>query len=127
MSDGNALPKGAAQFSRLVNTRNNVKAVEKRVEEKASQIEQKEWDNIGGFIRKLYGAGDDMKDIAKGIYDPEKKTKAEEDIKQLQKYAKAAEGPVNKKDGEAFVAVMKKCEDLLDDFFELLRDVPDEI
>jgi hypothetical protein len=127
VSDGNALPKGAAQFSRLVNTRNNVKIVEKRVAQKASEIDQKEWDNIGGFIRKLYGAGDDMKDIAKGIYDPEKKAKAEDDIKQLQKYAKAAEGPVNKKDAEAFVAVMNKCEDLLDNFFELLQDVPDEI
>ncbi len=127
VSDGNALPKGAAQFSRLVNTRNNVKIVEKRVAQKASEIDQKEWDNIGGFIRKLYGAGDDMKDIAKGIYDPEKKAKAEDDIKQLQKYAKAAEGPVNKKDAEAFVAFMNKCEDLLDNFFELLQDVPDEI
>ena len=68
-----------------------------------------------------------MKDIAKGIYDPEKKTKAADDIKQLQKYAKAAEGPVNKQDGDTFVAIMKKCDEIIDDFFELLRDVPDEI
>jgi len=68
-----------------------------------------------------------MKDIAKGIFDPEKKSKANDDIKQLQKYAKAAEGPVNKQEGDAFVAIMKKCEDIIDDFFELLRDVPDEI
>lgn len=101
--------------------------IEKRVSENASDIEKKEWDNIGGFIRRLYAAGDDMQVIAKGIYDPEKKSKAAEDIKQLQKYAKAAEGPVNKQDGGTFVAIMKKCEELIDDFFELLRDVPDEI
>lgn len=38
----------------------------------------------------MYAGGDDMKEIAKGIYDPEKKKKAQEDIQQLQKYAKAA-------------------------------------
>jgi hypothetical protein len=68
-----------------------------------------------------------MKEVAKGIYDPDKKKKAAEDIQNLQKYAKAAEGPVNKQDGGAFVAIMKKCDDIIDDFFELLRDVPDEI
>jgi hypothetical protein len=68
-----------------------------------------------------------MKAMASGIYDPDKKTKAQEDIKLLQKYAKAGEGPVNKQDASTFVAIMKKCDELIDDFFELLRDVPDEI
>ena len=68
-----------------------------------------------------------MKGIAGGIYDPEKKKKADEDIKTLQKYAKAAEGPVNKQDGGAVVAILKKCDELIDDFLDLLRDVPDEI
>jgi hypothetical protein len=68
-----------------------------------------------------------MKAMTSGIYDPDKKTKAQEDIKLLQKYAKAGEGPVNKQDASTFVAIMKKCDELIDDFFELLRDVPDEI
>jgi hypothetical protein len=101
--------------------------ISKRVSEDASEIEKKEWDNIGQFLRRLYAAGDDMKSIAGGIYDPEKKKKAEEDIKLLQKYAKAGEGPVNKQDAGTFIAIMKKCDELVDDFFELLRDVPDEI
>jgi hypothetical protein len=101
--------------------------ISKRVAEGASEIEKKEWDNIGQFLRRLYAAGDDMNSIAGGIYDPEKKKKAEEDIKLLQKYAKAGEGPVSKQDGGSFVAIMKKCDELVDDFFELLRDVPDEI
>ena len=68
-----------------------------------------------------------MKGISGGVYDPEKKKKAEEDIKLLRKYAKAGEGPVNKQDGEAFLAVMKKSNELIEDFFEQLRDIPDEI
>lgn len=68
-----------------------------------------------------------MKEMASGIYDVAKQTKAQEDIKLLQKYAKAGEGPVNKQDASTFVAIMTKCDELIDDFFELLRDVPDEI
>ena len=110
-----------------LNSASRCQVVTKRVSEKSSEIEKKEWDNIGQFLRRLYSAGDDMKEIAKGIYDPGKKKQAEEEIKQLQKYAKAGEGPVNKQDGDTFVAIMKKCENIIDDFFELLRDVPDEI
>lgn len=68
-----------------------------------------------------------MKAVASGLYDPDKKKKATEAIQLLQKYAKAGEGPVNKQDGPTFVAIMNKCSSLIDDFFELLRDIPDEI
>lgn len=104
-----------------------LQVVAKRISEKSSEFEKKEWDNLGQFLRGVYAASDDMKGIAKGIYDPDKKKQAEEDIKQLQKYAKAGDGPVNNQDGDTLVAIMNKCESIIDDFFELLRDVPDEI
>mmetsp|Transcript_18997 Transcript_18997/g.22845 ORF Transcript_18997/g.22845 Transcript_18997/m.22845 type:complete len:187 (+) Transcript_18997:106-666(+) len=126
LSDGNTLPKGAAQFSRVVNIKADLANVYKRVSEHADEIDEKEWDNIGGFLRKLYSAGEDMKGVAKGMT-PDKKAKAEEGVKLLQKYAKAGEVPVNKQDAKGFLAVLDKETVLLNDFFDLLSDVPDEI
>ena len=69
-----------------------------------------------------------MKGIAKStIYDPAKKTKADEDIKLLQKLAQAGDASVSKQDAAAYALLTKKATFVLDDFFDLLRDVPDEI
>lgn len=80
-------------------------------------------------MRKVYKGGDDMKAFVKGggIYDPEKKKKAEEDFKLLQKLAQAGDGPISKEDATALKNVLTKADLVLEDFFELLRDVPDEI
>mmetsp|Transcript_22803 Transcript_22803/g.31912 ORF Transcript_22803/g.31912 Transcript_22803/m.31912 type:complete len:187 (-) Transcript_22803:472-1032(-) len=126
VSDGNTLPPGAAQFSRVVNIKADLANVYKRVSEHADEIDEKEWDNIGGFLRKLYSAGEDMKGVAKGMT-ADKKAKAEEGVKLLQKYAKAGEVPVNKQDAKGFLAVLDKETGLINDFFDLLSDVPDEI
>jgi hypothetical protein len=75
----------------------------------------------------LFEAGDDMKSIAGGIYDPEKKTRALADSETLKKYAKAADIPVSRQDGEAFLTAANKMDELFEDFFEQLRDVPDEL
>ena len=103
------------------------KAVIKRVSENASEIDKKEWDNISDFLRIIYKGGEDMKGISKGIYDPEKKKKAEEDIKLLQKFAQAGDATVSKQDAEAFLKIANNSALLIDDFFEMLRDVPDEL
>ena len=69
-----------------------------------------------------------MKSFAKtSIYDPEKKKKAEEDVKLLQKLAQAGDTPVSKEDAEAYAVILKKSYDVLENFFDLLRDVPDEL
>lgn len=128
VSDGNALPAGAAQFSRLVRLKKDLGGVIKRVAEKADEIDKKEWDNLQEFLRILYKGSDDMKSIAKAsIYDPEKKKKADEDIKLLQKFAQLGDSPVTKQDAVGLAEVLKKCEIILDNFFDLLKDVPDEI
>jgi len=102
-------------------------AVEKRVKGDASEMDTKEWDNISQFLRQIYQTGDDMKSIAGGIFDPEKKKQALADAEALKKYAKAADVPVNKKDGAGFLTVAVKMDDLFEDFFDQLRDIPDEI
>jgi len=131
VSKGDSLPDGAAQFKRMLSLKTDLTAVIKRLEEGAvdSSIDKKEWDALSDFMRKVYKGGEDMKAFTKGgaIYDPEKKKKAEEDYKFLQKMAQAGDGPISKEDAIGLAGVLKKAKLVLDDFFELLRDVPDEI
>lgn len=69
-----------------------------------------------------------MKSFAKSsIYDPEKKKSADEDVKLLQKLAQAGDPVVSKEDAAAYATILKKSYDVLDNFFDLLRDVPDEL
>jgi hypothetical protein len=89
-------------------------------------IDKKEWDNLSDYMRRIYKGGEDMKSFAKtGIYDPDKKKKAEEDVKALQKFA--GDAPINKEDSTGLADILTKCDLVLEDFFDLLRDVPDEI
>mmetsp|Transcript_9370 Transcript_9370/g.16302 ORF Transcript_9370/g.16302 Transcript_9370/m.16302 type:complete len:201 (+) Transcript_9370:78-680(+) len=127
VSDGNSLPQGAAQFSRVIKVRAQLQSVAKRVTEQSSEMDKAEWDKIDNFLRTVYSAGEDMKVIAKGIYDPAKKTKADADIKLLQNLVQAAQKPVSNKDSVGFGVVAKKADGIFEDFFDLLRDVPDEL
>jgi hypothetical protein len=68
-----------------------------------------------------------MKMIAGGIYDSEKKKKALEDAESLKKISKSADIPVNKHDGEGFLTLAYKMDDIFEDFLDQLRDVPDEL
>ena len=68
-----------------------------------------------------------MKVIAKGMYDPDKKANAEKDIKLLQNLVQAAQKPVSKQDAAGFGLIAAKADGLFEDFFDLLRDVPDEL
>jgi hypothetical protein len=45
----------------------------------------------------------------------------------LRKYSKTGEAPVNAQDAGALVAVLDKCDALMQEFFDILSDVPDEI
>ena len=99
----------------------------KRVKSSSSDIDAKEWDNISQFLRQVYNSGDDMKSIGGGISDPAKKKQALADAESLKKYAKAADVPVNKQEGDNFLTVAVKMDELFEDFFDQLRDVPDEL
>jgi hypothetical protein len=127
VSDGNALPQGALQFSRVIKVRAQLNSVAKRVADQPSDIDKAEWDKIDDFLRTVYSAGEDMKVIAKGIYEPAKKTKAYEDIKLLQSLVQVAQKPVSNKDSAGFTVVAAKVDGLFGDFLDLLRDIPDEL
>eukprot|EP00574_Skeletonema_japonicum_P009117 CAMPEP_0201717582 /NCGR_PEP_ID=MMETSP0593-20130828/3278_1 /ASSEMBLY_ACC=CAM_ASM_000672 /TAXON_ID=267983 /ORGANISM="Skeletonema japonicum, Strain CCMP2506" /LENGTH=196 /DNA_ID=CAMNT_0048207671 /DNA_START=31 /DNA_END=621 /DNA_ORIENTATION=- len=121
------LPEGAAQFSRVIKVKAQLKSVAKRVAEQPDDITKEEWDKIDDFLRTVYSAGNDMKVISKGIFDPSKKEKADEDIKLLQKVVQAAQKPVAQKDVKGFSTIATKADSLFDDFLDQLRDVPDEL
>jgi hypothetical protein len=78
-------------------------------------------------LRGAYAAGDDMKSVAAGIYNPDNKKRALEDISQMKKYAQAADVAVSKKDAKLFLPVLDKVIGLVDDFLDSLSDVPDEL
>jgi hypothetical protein len=95
------------------------------VSENSSEIDAKEWDSIGTFLRVVYSTGDDMKAVASGIFDSDNKARAMEDISQLRKYAQAGDFSVRNKDSIGYLAVADKMIGLVDDFFDSLSDVPD--
>lgn len=127
VSDGNVLPQGAAQFSRVLRLKSDLQGVNKRVSTGGDDIESQEFDNIGKFIRLAYSVSDDMKDIAGGIADPAKKKRALDDIDLLKNYCRAGEIVVNKKSPAGLVPVLEKMTTIVDDFLDALSDVPDEI
>jgi hypothetical protein len=101
--------------------------ISKRVSQAASEMDETEWKNVGGYLRRVYNVSDDMKQIAGGFYDPEKKKKAGELIDSLKKTAKAADAVADSKTGTEFLAYTAKLDEILEGFLELLRDVPDEL
>jgi len=127
VSDGNALPQGAAQFSRVIRLKNDLQAVKKRVAENGDELDKKEWESIGSFLRMAYTTGEDMKAVAAGIFNPDNKKRALDDVDLLRKYAQAGDVSVSKKDPKGFVAVADKMIEKVDDFLESLSDVPGEL
>jgi hypothetical protein len=128
VADGNQLPNGAAQFARVIRLSSDLKGVRARAADRAGEIDDKEWVNIGRFLRTAYSTADgDMKAVASGIMDPENKKRALADADQLKTYAQAGDVPVNKKDAKNLVPVLDKMSDLVGDFLDSLSDVPDEI
>jgi len=100
--------------------------VQKRVEQGASEMDKVEWDNVGAFLRRVYGVSEDMKAIASG-FDSAKKQRAAELIDNLKKFSKAADAPTGTQNAPEFLAYAKKLTSILDEFLDLLSDVPDEI
>jgi hypothetical protein len=64
---------------------------------------------------------------AGGIYNPDNKKRALEDISQMQKYSQAADIAVSKKNATNLSPVLDKILGLMDDFLDSLSDVPDEL
>jgi len=68
-----------------------------------------------------------MKVVAKGMYDPEKKKRAAELVKLVQKAAQAGDIPASQKNAKSFLVIQEKVSVYIDEFLDLLQDVPDEL
>jgi hypothetical protein len=98
------------------------------VAENAADIDKVEWDNIGKFLRTVFKTGEeDMTVVAKSIKNAENYARAMESIDKLKTYARAGDVSVNKQDGPGFVAVAEKMQGLVNDYFDALIDIPDEL
>lgn len=92
------------------------------------EIEAKEWGNIERFLRDIYGIADnDMRAVAVGIFNAERKAVALNDTELIKKYAKAGDVSAGKKDMKSLEQILAKISDLQAEFFDSLRDVPDEL
>jgi hypothetical protein len=101
--------------------------LQKRVAGYASEMDKKEWDNVGQLLRKVYATSEDMKSIAGGFYEPEKKKKAAALVDDIKKISKAADASTGSRNGPEFLAYSKKLISSFDEFLDLLQDVPDEL
>lgn len=105
-----------------------MQAVKKRLTDGADEIDKKEWDNISKFLRNIYStAENDIKFVAKGIYNPDNKTRALAAAEQLKKYAQAGDVSASKQDAASLASILDKCSGLVDEFLDSLSDVPDEL
>jgi hypothetical protein len=96
--------------------------------EGADSIDKKEWDSISKFLRTIYStAENDMKAVAKGVFNPDNKKRALEDAEQLKRYAQAGDVSASKQDAANLLIILEKCSGLVADFLDSLSDVPDEI
>jgi hypothetical protein len=68
-----------------------------------------------------------MKFVAKGISNPDNKARAIAVSEQLKKYAQAGDVSVSKRDASSLSNILDTCSNLVGEFLDCLRDVPDEL
>jgi hypothetical protein len=91
-------------------------------------MDDKEWDNVGKFLRTAYSTADqDMKVLIKNLKDTDRKERATKDLEELKKYAQAGDISATKKDAMSLAEIMDKMGSLVDDYLVSQSDVPDEI
>jgi len=120
------LPDGARQFSNVLLQQREWTKIGKRVREGGSSVGKNEWKNIQLYTRKLYAASDDMADMAKTL-DADKKTKAQDLIKEFRASVKSSDSSIVANDASSFLAVYDTTAKQLDDFLAIFSDVPDEL
>jgi len=120
------LPDGARHFSAVLAAQRDWHAIAKRLQEGGSDVSDKEWQNISLFLRKLYGASDDMAAMAKGLSGSSQQS-ATKLVKDFRAAVKAADPDINKKDAAGTLKAYNETIKMLNDFLELFNDVPDEL
>ena len=96
------------------------------VRRRKENIDDKEWDGVPQFLRKLYDAGDDMLFMSKAM-DASKKEQAKVLATDFKAQVKAVDRPAQAKDRDAVVKTYKSTSGIMQSFLDLASDVPDEL
>lgn len=112
------LPPGVAEFQRVLLSKKQWNDIGKRVETGHAEMDQKEWENVQGFLRKFYAAGDDMTLLAK-VFSKSEQDEVAEVVKTFRKAVKAIDKPAAAKDWEAFMVEHKKIAGYVQDFLDI--------
>mmetsp|Transcript_36229 Transcript_36229/g.122678 ORF Transcript_36229/g.122678 Transcript_36229/m.122678 type:complete len:172 (+) Transcript_36229:62-577(+) len=124
LENGQALPDGALQFDRFRKVQAEWNRFGSRLEKE--NIDDKEWDGVPQFLRKLYDAGDDMLFMSKAM-DASKKEQAKVLATDFKAQVKAVDRPAQAKDRDAVVKTYKSTSGIMQSFLDLASDVPDEL
>ena len=68
-----------------------------------------------------------MKAVARGVFDPTKQERALKNVDQIKRYAQAGDVSASQQDAAGLAEILGKMNALVEDFFDALSDVPDEI
>lgn len=124
------LPDGARQFSSIVSAQRQWDTLLNAFAE-GRMPEEKEWDNIRGYLRAVYRIGDDMDFLTKG-WGGDRRKEGAQLIGRFRKAVRDLDKPAASKDAPAFLDGHSKVVSLFNDFFNQLKsdsagDVPSEL
>jgi len=129
------LPPGLKEYFELMKTKKAWADIGKRVSEGHGEMDDKEWQNIQGYLRGFYGKGDDMNMLAQRFTAKEREAVVE-NTKVFKKAVRAIDKPAAAKDWEEFMKQHAEINGYLLRWFDIRAgkleetpagSVPDEI
>jgi len=117
VGDG-GLPPGIAEFQRVLLSKKQWNDIGNRVQNGHGEMDEKEWQNVQGFLRKFYGAGDDMNLIAKAFSKDDQAAVADV-VKSFHKAVKAIDKPAAARNWEQFMVEHKQIADYVQNFLDI--------
>ncbi|CEM14000.1 unnamed protein product [Vitrella brassicaformis CCMP3155] len=123
---GDTLPAGALQRDRFIKAKLRWEEMGSALRARTDDITADEWKGLRNFLRAMYKESDDMRFISKGL-DPEKDKQSKQLIKNFEKTIESMDKPATAGDKEVFLASQQKITQTMQDFLDVLSDVPDEL
>lgn len=120
------LPAGAAEFSRILTAQTRWNELGGSIRTNADTLDNQEWNDTRTYLRAIYSIGSDMRYVLKNS----------KESKQLaikfEATVKAMDEPCKNHDARAFLSQHAQVNSLIDDFFQLYKqvsigDIPDEL
>eukprot|EP00640_Fibrocapsa_japonica_P006715 CAMPEP_0113944032 /NCGR_PEP_ID=MMETSP1339-20121228/30593_1 /TAXON_ID=94617 /ORGANISM="Fibrocapsa japonica" /LENGTH=171 /DNA_ID=CAMNT_0000949085 /DNA_START=170 /DNA_END=685 /DNA_ORIENTATION=+ /assembly_acc=CAM_ASM_000762 len=120
------LPQGVLASGNIKKTQKDVAAIIQTLKDRGAELDDTEWKNLGGYLRKIYQVEPDLNFMARTLGKSEK----EEAKTLISTYLSALRGAdpyVKSKDVEGLLSSQEKAAESLERFQSLFYDVPDEL